>query len=60
MPNDDEEDVYGGHATHGLLMQRALTIQAFEDEGAQRESIFRSRLNVKDKVCSVIIDMGVV
>ena len=40
MPNDDEEDVYGGHATHGLLMQRALTIQAFEDEGAQREFYF--------------------
>ena len=42
MPNDDEEDVHRGHATHGLLMQRALTIQALEDEGAESESIFRS------------------
>ena len=58
MPNDDEEAVHGGHVTHGLLMQRALTIQILEDEGAQRESIFRSRFHVKDKICSVIIDGG--
>ena len=54
MPNDDDEDVHGGHGTHGLLRQRALTIQALEDEGVQRENIFRSRF--QDKVCSVIID----
>ena len=35
-------DVHGGHSTHRLLMQRALTIQALEDEGAESESIFRS------------------
>ena len=51
-------DVHGGHGTHGLLMQRALTFQALEDEGAQRENIFRSRFRVKDKVGSVIIDGG--
>ena len=37
-----QRDVHGGHSTHGLLMQRALTIQALEDEGAESESIFRS------------------
>ena len=51
-------DVHGGHGAHGLLMQRALAIQALEDEGVQRENIFRSRFRVKDKVCSVIIDGG--
>ena len=54
MPNDDDKDVHRGHGTHGLLIQRALTIQALEDEGVQRENIFRSRF--QDKVCSVIID----
>ena len=53
-----QRDVHGGHSIHGLLMQRALTIQALEDEGAQRENIFRSRFRVKDKVGSVIVDGG--
>ena len=54
MPNTNEEEVQVGLGTHGFLMQRALTIQALEDEGVQRENIFRSRF--QDKVCSVIID----
>ena len=58
MPNTNEDEVQVGLGTHGFLMQRALTIQALEDEGAQRESIFRSRVHVKDKVCNVIIDDG--
>ncbi|MCV5003432.1 hypothetical protein OFM39_27635, partial [Escherichia coli] len=33
-------DVHGGHSTHGLLMQRAVTIQALEDEGVEKENIF--------------------
>ena len=45
MPNKDGEEVQGSLGKLGLtmFMQRALTIQAMEDIGAQQKSIFRTQ-----------------
>ena len=43
----------------GLVGRRALSLQDKEDEEeVQRENIFHTHYDVKDKVCSVIIDGG--
>lgn len=52
---DDEEYAVQGDL---LVARRALSVQARDDEEEQRENIFHTRCNVKNKVCSVIIDGG--
>ena len=39
-----------------LIARKALTMLAKENEGSQRENIFYTHCNVKDRVCSLIID----
>ncbi|XP_061349324.1 uncharacterized protein LOC133294607 [Gastrolobium bilobum] len=41
-----------------LVARKALNVQVKEDKELQRENIFHTRCNVKDKVCSMIIDGG--
>ena len=41
-----------------LVSRRALNAQAKESDEEQRENIFHTRCQVKDKVCSMIIDGG--
>ena len=41
-----------------LVTRRSLSMLAKENDHAQRETIFRTRCYVKDKVCSLIIDGG--
>ena len=41
-----------------LVVRRALSVQAKEDDEVQRENIFHTRCHVQNKVCSVIIDGG--
>ena len=44
-----------------LVAKRALSAQVKEDDLAQqRENIFRTRCHINNKVCSMIIDGGVV
>ena len=39
-----------------LVTRRALSMQIKEDGSAQRENLFYARCQIKDKVCSLIID----
>ena len=59
MPSLEDVDVEE-YAVQGELMvvRRALSVQAKEDDELQRENIFHTRCHVQDKVCSVIIDGG--
>ena len=48
------------YATQGefLVVRRALSVQAKEDDEVQRENFFHTSCHLKNKVCSVIIDGG--
>ena len=52
---DDEEYAVQGEL---LVVRRALSVQAKEDDKVQRKNIFHTRCHVQNKVCSVIIDGG--
>ena len=52
---DDEEYVVQGEL---LVVRKALSVQAKEDDEVQRDNIFHTRCHVQNKVCSVIIDGG--
>ena len=45
---------------HGLVAvtRRALSTQTRSQEDMQRENIFYARCKIKDKICSLIIDVG--
>ena len=52
---DDEEYAIQGEL---LVMRRALSLQAKEDDEVQQKNIFHTRCHVQNKACSVIIDGG--
>ena len=57
--NEFIEDVEDGSDDGQLLViRRALSSLASEDELEQRETIFHTRCTVGGKVCSLIIDGG--
>ena len=53
---EGEECVSGNQLV--LVTRRALSMQIKEDGSAQRENLFYARCQIKDKVCSLIIDGG--
>ncbi|XP_031387173.1 uncharacterized protein LOC116200464 [Punica granatum] len=62
MPTQDDSSSDYEYAAEGnaLVIMRALNVQIKEEErdDVQRENIFHTRCQVKDRVCSLIIDGG--
>ncbi|XP_031398472.1 uncharacterized protein LOC116209048 [Punica granatum] len=62
MPTQDDSSSDYEYAAKGnaLVIMRALNVQIKEEErdDVQRENIFHTRCQVKDRVCSLIIDGG--
>ena len=52
---DDKENAIQGEL---LVVRRALSMQAKEDDKVQHKNIFYTRCHMQNKVCSVIIDEG--
>eukprot|EP00256_Glycine_max_P069745 XP_025984340.1 uncharacterized protein LOC106798810 [Glycine max] len=55
--DDDEVEVYGP-PMYDTLMLRTLQVKAVPVEGDQRNQIFYTKGQVKDKWCSIIVDGG--
>ncbi|CAJ2651349.1 unnamed protein product [Trifolium pratense] len=55
--DDDEVEVYGP-PIYDTLMLRTLQVKAVPVEGDQRNQIFYTKGQVKDKWCSIIVDGG--
>ena len=57
--DDVSDDEAAEGTTVTLVARRALNVHAKEEvDNAQRENIFHTRCQVRDKICSMIIDGG--
>lgn len=60
LPLEDRSNYEGEDVLSSLALgsRRALSVQVGIEDGAQRENIFYTRCQLKDKVLSLIIDGG--
>ena len=58
LPLKDVSDGEYPKVGQALVVRKALNIQVKEKVDEQRENIFQTRCQVKDRVCNMIIDGG--